>query len=78
MDGTVIKEKPETNADFYGGKITSEHILRGGVVPQEGADKWPMAATRLTEILKLGEGKTADSKVLHEISVEPTPGDLHE
>ncbi len=78
VDGTVIKERPETNADFYGVKITSEQILRGNVAFQDGEDKWPVAAARLTEILKSAEGKAANSTVLQEISNEPTPGDLQE
>jgi lipid-binding SYLF domain-containing protein len=78
VDGTVIKERPETNADFYGAKITGEQILKGEVVPQDGATKWPVAATQLNEILRMAEGKTADSTVLQEISNEPTPGDLQE
>jgi lipid-binding SYLF domain-containing protein len=78
VDGTVISQKPETNADFYGVKVSSEQILKGEVAPQNGATKWPMGATKLTETLKLAEGKKADSTVLQEISNEPTPGDLQE
>ena len=76
VDGTVIKEKADTNAQFYGGKISSGQILKGDVAGQPGADEWPMGATKLHEILKVAEGKTADSKVVQEISSEPTPGDM--
>jgi lipid-binding SYLF domain-containing protein len=78
VDGTVIKERPETNADFYGSKITSEQILKGEVAPQDGVTKWPVAAMQLTEVLRMAEGKTVDPTVLQEISTEPTPGDLQE
>lgn len=41
VDGTVIKERSETNASFYGAKVTAEQILRGEVQTQTAADKWP-------------------------------------
>lgn len=78
VDGTVIKEKSDVNADFYGSKVTAAQILNGEVEAQAGASKWPAGAKQLTEVLKLAEGKSADTKVLQEISTEPTPGDLVE
>ncbi|RDW56357.1 hypothetical protein BP5796_13232 [Coleophoma crateriformis] len=78
VDGTVIKERPGANADFYGPSITTEQILSGDVKAREGADKWPAGSKRLTEVLKVAEGKSADKKVLQEIGNEPTPGDLIE
>jgi lipid-binding SYLF domain-containing protein len=78
VDGTIINQKPEMNANFYGSKVTSEQILKGQVMPQEGATQWPAGAAQLTEILKMIEGKTANPTVLQEISSEPTPGDLQE
>jgi len=78
VDGTVIKEKPDANADFYGSKVAVAQILRGEVAAQNGATKWPAGAKQLTEVLKLAEGKDAAAEVLQEISTEPTPGDLKE
>lgn len=78
VDGTVISQRPELNASFYGSKVTSEQILKGEVAPQDGATTWPAGAMQLTEILKMIEGKPADSNVLQGISKEPTPGDLQE
>jgi lipid-binding SYLF domain-containing protein len=78
VDGTVISQRSELNADFYGVEITSEQILKGEVAIQDGATKWPAGALQLTEILKLIEGKSADSTVLQKISREPTPGDMQE
>lgn len=78
VDGTVIKEKPDINAGFYGSKVTAIQILNGEVTAQVGATKWPAGAKQLIEVLKLAEGKSADTKVLQEISTEPTPGDLRE
>jgi lipid-binding SYLF domain-containing protein len=78
VEGTVIREKSDLNAGFYGAKVSCEQILKGEVVAQEGKEKWPLGASRLTEMLKLAEGKTADEKVVQEISNEPTTGDLTE
>lgn len=76
VDGTVIKENSDANTSFYGSKVTVAQILKGEVNAQEGATKWPAGAKQLTEVLKLAEGKSADKKVLQEISTEETPGDL--
>ncbi|KAK7433345.1 hypothetical protein QQZ08_000284 [Neonectria magnoliae] len=78
VDGTVIKEKPDLNADFYGAKVGPAQILRGDVQVQDGLGKWPAGAKQLTEVLKMAEGKGADVSVLQNISNEPTPGDLRE
>ncbi|KAF1993316.1 hypothetical protein P154DRAFT_503700 [Amniculicola lignicola CBS 123094] len=78
MDGTVIKQKVDANTAFYGSKITSEQILKGEVEYQNEDTKWPRGAKQLTEILKLAEGKVADSTVIKDVSSEPTPGDLQE
>jgi lipid-binding SYLF domain-containing protein len=78
VDGTVIKERLDANADFYGSKVTTAQILKGEIQAQDGASKWPAGAKQLIEVLKLAEGKVADAKVLQEISTEPTPGDLKE
>ena len=76
VDGTVIKEKSDANADFYGSKVTAAQILKGEVNGRDGEGKWPAGAKKLVEVLKLAEGKGADAKVLQDISTEPTPGDL--
>jgi lipid-binding SYLF domain-containing protein len=78
VDGTIIKERADANADFYGSKVSSQQILRGAVVAQEGATKWPLGAKNLMGTLKLSEGKAADGNVLKEIGAEPTPGDRTE
>lgn len=78
VDGTVIKERPDANADFYGSRVTTAQILKGEVAAQDGVSKWPAGAKKLTEVLKMIDGKGADAKVLQEISTGPTPGDLKE
>ncbi|RFN47641.1 hypothetical protein FIE12Z_8098 [Fusarium flagelliforme] len=73
VDGTVIKEKKDVNAGFYGREVSSEEILEGQV--QAG---WDVRVQELFEVVKIAEGKSADTKVLEGISGEPTPGDLTE
>lgn len=78
VDGTVIKERPDANAEFYGAKSSIAQILRGEVAARNGVRQWPAGALQLTEILNLIDGEKADAKVLQGISTEPTPGDLKE
>ncbi|KAI1057248.1 hypothetical protein LB507_001476 [Fusarium sp. FIESC RH6] len=73
VDGTVIKEKKDVNAGFYGRDVSSGEILEG--VVQAGCD---VRVHELFELVKIAEGKTADRKVLEGISGEPTPRDLTE
>ncbi|CAG7557834.1 unnamed protein product [Fusarium equiseti] len=73
VDGTVIKEKKDVNAGFYGREVSSGEILEGHV--EAG---WDPRIHELLEVVKIAEGKSADRKVLEGISGEPTPGDLTE
>ena len=70
VDGTIVKEKPDANADFYGCKITAAQILKGQVQRQEGPNYWPAGAQQLGEILRVAEGKDAEATVLQEIDTE--------
>jgi lipid-binding SYLF domain-containing protein len=57
VDGTVITERKDANAAFYGDKtITVDRILRGDVRPQSGEHLWPAAARGLVEVLAGAEG----------------------
>ncbi|KAI0017842.1 hypothetical protein F4780DRAFT_754094 [Xylariomycetidae sp. FL0641] len=83
-DGTVIIQRPEANAVFYGDpKISPPQILKGQVEARPGqtADNgtirmWPDGAHQLIEVLKAAEGQRASEQVLREMGNEPTPGDL--
>lgn len=70
VDGTLVKEKPNANAEFYGCKITAAQILKGEVQTQDGPKQWPAGAHQLVEILRAGEGKDADERVLQQIETE--------
>ncbi|KAH8901939.1 hypothetical protein BR93DRAFT_904761, partial [Coniochaeta sp. PMI_546] len=57
VDGTVITERREANAVFYGDRtVTVDRILRGDVRPLAGENLWPAAARGLMEVLAGAEG----------------------
>jgi len=56
IDGTVITERKEANAAFYGAPISVEKILKGEVPAQGPAGMWPAGAKTLFDILKGAEG----------------------
>ncbi|KAF7553119.1 hypothetical protein G7Z17_g3863 [Cylindrodendrum hubeiense] len=78
VDGTVVKERPDRNEDFYGAKVATAQILRGEVQVQAGASKWPAGAEVLTEVLRLAGGQEVNAAVLGNISTEQTPGDFQD
>ncbi|UPK94818.1 hypothetical protein LCI18_005753 [Fusarium solani-melongenae] len=78
VDGTVIKERRDANADFYGSNVSSKQILEGDAEIVHGSYDWRAGAKQLIEVLKTAEGKQGDAKILQEISDHPTPGDLRE
>ncbi|KAI1255798.1 hypothetical protein MGN70_002538 [Eutypa lata] len=85
-DGTVIVQRPDANAAFYGERgISAERILRAQVPQVDGSGRrdkdgnlmWPEGTRRLVEALKMAEGSAADESVIREIMhAGPTPGDL--
>ncbi|KAH9884287.1 hypothetical protein F4778DRAFT_774743 [Xylariomycetidae sp. FL2044] len=89
VDGTVIQQRPEANANFYNEpKITAQKILRGEVqVPRvegerkagDGGLMWPEGGRLLREVLKLAEGKVEklDEEFVRQVGGDgPTLGDL--
>jgi lipid-binding SYLF domain-containing protein len=67
-DGTVILQRPDANAAFYGRKVAVKQILNGEV-------QWPPASVQLREVARDAEGKSADETVVQSIPSQ-TPGDL--
>ncbi|KAI0896402.1 DUF500-domain-containing protein [Annulohypoxylon nitens] len=83
VDGTVIIQRPDANAEFYGvNKIAVEKILRNEVLNNSGKSNakgpilWPEGGIQLMEVLKAAEGKGADGRVMDQLGSQPTPGDL--
>lgn len=79
-DGTVVVQRPDANAAFYGEKLPVERILRGEVRPgdkdKDGNVMWPVGVRQLVEVLKAAEGKKVDEQVMRDVGAGPTPGDL--
>ncbi|KAL7624803.1 hypothetical protein AAE478_004017 [Parahypoxylon ruwenzoriense] len=88
VDGTVVVQRGDANAAFYGvDRISAEDILRGEIrairphlqrrdKDKDGLVMWPEGARHLMEVLKAAEGKHADEGVISEVRGQPTPGDL--
>lgn len=63
IDGTVVVERKDANAAFYGEHIPVERILKGEVPPQGPAGMWPAGARVLLDVLKGAEaGALKESK----------------
>lgn len=56
IDGTVVTERKDANAAFYGVPVAVQSILRGEVMAQGPAGMWPDAARGLFEVLRGAEG----------------------
>ncbi|KAK6951514.1 hypothetical protein Daesc_006035 [Daldinia eschscholtzii] len=85
VDGTVIVQRPDANAAFYGvDKIGVDKILKGEVGnssqnaknQKEDIVMWPEGGKQLIEVLKAVEGKRADEDIISKLDSHPTPGDL--
>ncbi|OBR06560.1 LAS seventeen-binding protein [Colletotrichum higginsianum IMI 349063] len=55
VDGTVVTERKDANAAFYGQKVTVDQIVRGQVPPQGPGGLWPTGAQALYEALRVAE-----------------------
>ncbi|KFA60250.1 hypothetical protein S40285_08071 [Stachybotrys chlorohalonatus IBT 40285] len=71
VDGTIVIERTDENARFYGEEIGVTDILAGKVRHQ------PPEIRRLMETLKAAEGRSDyDEKVVEELGTEPVPSDF--
>ncbi|KAG8411908.1 hypothetical protein J3458_015202 [Metarhizium acridum] len=55
VDGTVVVERKDANASFYGAPVTVQQILQGQVPPQGPRNMWPVGARALLETLRGAE-----------------------
>lgn len=55
VDGTVVVERKDANASFYGTPVTVQQILQGQVPPQGPQHMWPVGSRGLMETLKGAE-----------------------
>ncbi|KAL6920537.1 hypothetical protein ACHAPO_007131 [Fusarium lateritium] len=71
VDGTVVVERKDANAAFYGERVSVEQIIRGEVPRQGPNSTWPAGARNLLETLKGAE--VGSLKVKHsKDGVSPT------
>jgi lipid-binding SYLF domain-containing protein len=69
IDGTVVAERKEANAAFYGQAVTVDQILKGQVPPQGPPGMWPAGAQTLYTVLK-----GAEASALQASSGNSSPG----
>ena len=56
VDGTVVVERREANAAFYGAPVSVQQVLQGQVQQHAAGDRWPVGARELLATLKGAEG----------------------
>ncbi|KHN95527.1 DUF500 domain protein [Metarhizium album ARSEF 1941] len=61
VDGTVVVERKDANAAFYGCPITVQQILQGQVPPEGPQNMWPVGARGLLETLRGAEAGAQSS-----------------
>ena len=64
VDGTIIAERREANAAFYGERVSASQIIRGegGLPARQAPHLWPMAASSLYDALKRAEGRSEEGE----------------
>lgn len=71
IDGSIVIERNDENARFYGEKLSAAEILAGKV------KNVPASTRLLTEVVKEAEGRRdANQNVLKEVDEVPPPGDM--
>jgi len=71
FDGTIIVERNDENARFYGERVSVGEILAGRV------QRVPPGTRMLMEVAKDAEGRSdVDKAVLQDVSGKPAPGDV--
>lgn len=64
VDGTVISERREANAAFYGERVSASQIIRGegGLPARQAPHLWPVAAKSLYDALKRAESRSEEGE----------------
>jgi len=70
FDGTIIIERNDENARFYGERLPISEILKGNV------KRIPAETRLLAEVLKSAEGKQADAHIINQADTQPSPSDV--
>lgn len=81
VDGTVVTERKDANAAFYGSAIPVDKILKGEVPRQGPAGLWPAASKQLFDVVKGAEGwrgqDQGSAAAAPPAGVVPGPADQH-
>ncbi|ROV97782.1 hypothetical protein VPNG_08638 [Cytospora leucostoma] len=56
VDGTIVTERKDANAAFYGEAVSVQRILKGEVIPIPGKDNWVKHVKPLFDTIKGAEG----------------------
>lgn len=70
LDGTIIIERNDENARYYGERLPIASILAGHV------KNVPASTRMLAEVVKAAEGKPADPTILCQADAQPPPSDI--
>jgi lipid-binding SYLF domain-containing protein len=70
IDGTIIIERNDENAKFYGERLPISAILSGHV------RRVPPETRMLDEVVKAAEGRPADPNIMQQADQQPPPGDV--
>jgi lipid-binding SYLF domain-containing protein len=70
FDGTIIIERNDENARFYGERLPISGILNGHV------KNIPASTRLLAEVVKSAEGKPADANIIHQADAQPPPSEV--
>ncbi|UKZ89621.1 uncharacterized protein TrAFT101_004665 [Trichoderma asperellum] len=77
IDGTVVAERKDANAAFYGHSVSVDQILKGQVPPQGPPGMWPAGAQTLFGVLKGAEAGALQTSS-HEHEQRPTSPGHHQ
>ncbi|KAL7967642.1 hypothetical protein HDV63DRAFT_104700 [Trichoderma sp. SZMC 28014] len=77
IDGTVVAERKDANAAFYGQSVSVDQILKGQVPPQGPPGMWPAGAHTLFGVLKGAEAGVLQASS-HENEQRPTSSGHHQ
>jgi lipid-binding SYLF domain-containing protein len=64
IDGTVVTERKEANAEFYGENVSVDQILKGDVSPQEDHKLWPGGAKVLVDALNRAQDRKPEEVIV--------------
>ncbi|KAL7920637.1 hypothetical protein ACQKWADRAFT_156035 [Trichoderma austrokoningii] len=77
IDGTVVAERKDANAAFYGQSVSVDQILKGQVPPQGPPGMWPVGAQTLFGVLRGAEAGALQASS-HEHEQRPTSPGHHQ